>query len=152
MKKIYLVILMFMFSVMAASANDLQVKSVGVSWDTSPKNVQPLGPRHEENHANESEVVFEGVVLERPYGPGIWPGILDTYQTVKFEVKKVISGPVEEKQVDVIFSLASPLTEKGSPEVSKTLFKVGNKLKIRAMKTADGEYHSLNRLEDAVLI
>lgn len=87
-------------------------------------------------------VVFQGVVLERKKSDGFWSGVLEAYQAVRYRVEAVESGPMAPTGEVVVFHalVGPPLCEADVPELSKTIFKVGQRVQVQAERTAAGDY------------
>ncbi len=88
-----------------------------------------------------SPVVFEGVVLERLESPMRWCGISASFQGVRYRVEAVNSGPISLSEQVIFHVLAGPpLCEKELPVLSKSIFRKGRKLIVRAEMTPAGDY------------
>jgi hypothetical protein len=97
-------------------------------------------------------VEFEGVVLERLPSPRIWSGVLATFQGIRYRVDKVLAGPTKPGDQIVYHVLVGPpLCESGEAILSQRIFKVGQRLHVRAERTPAGDYVGWENA-DSVLI
>jgi hypothetical protein len=87
-------------------------------------------------------VAFQGVVLERKKSDGYWSGVLEAYQAVRYRVESVESGPMAPTGEVLVFHalVGPPLCEADVPELSQAVFKVGQRLHVKAERTAAGDY------------
>ncbi len=86
-------------------------------------------------------IEFEGVVLERLSSPKIWSGGFATFQGIRYSVAKVISGPMKPGEHIVYHVLVGPpLCERDEPVLSYRIFKVGQRLRVKAERTPAGDY------------
>lgn len=86
-------------------------------------------------------VEFEGVVIERLPSMQVWAGWLPSYQGIKYDVNRVISGPIT-NGIHIVQHLlvGPPLCESNTRVLSSNIFKLGQTLHLKAELTPDGQY------------
>jgi hypothetical protein len=88
-------------------------------------------------------IEFEGVVLERGPPPGCWAGLFLSFQGVRYKVTRVLAGPVTSEEIVVFHAVVGPpLCEPDRPELSRTVFKVGNPLRVKGERNRSGYFFS----------
>ena len=98
-------------------------------------------------------VVFEGVVRERLEPPGHWSGAFAAWQGVRYHVDLVVSGPMELGDVIVYHAVVGPpLCEPDKPELSRSIFRVGQKLRVKAERTPAGDFVVWEQAENVRII
>ena len=98
-------------------------------------------------------VVFQGVVVERLHSDGSWCGYAATFQGIRYRAEKIESGPLKTGEVVVFHALVGPpLCEPDTPELSRTIFKVGQRLRIKAELTSDGDLLGWEAADNAQIL
>jgi len=109
-------------------------------------------PRDAFSQQNEA-AAFEGVVLERLPSPGFWAGFFSSFQGIRYKVTRVLAGPVTDGEIVVYHVLVGPpLCEKDEPVLSKAIFKVGNRLRVKAERTPAGDYVSWEQASNVTVL
>jgi len=97
-------------------------------------------------------VVFVGTVVRRLESPGFWAGYMASFQGVVYRVEKVESGPMKPGEQTVFHVLVGgPLCE-DTPIVSRKIFRVGQRLKIKAERTSFGDYVGWEQAENVEIV
>ena len=98
-------------------------------------------------------VVFEGIVTERLRSPRIWCGVLATFQGVRYRVDKVTSGLMEPGERVVYHALVGPpLCEQDEAILSRSIFRLGQRLRVVGERTPSGEFVAWEQAENVRIL
>lgn len=99
-------------------------------------------------------VEFAGVVVTRLASDHFWCGYSASYQGVRYQIERVIAGPMQVGETVVVFHalVGPPLCEADEPILSKEIFKVGQRLRIKAERTKAGEFVGWEQADNAKVL
>lgn len=75
------------------------------------------------------------------------------FQGIRYRVESVDSGPIEPGEQVVYHALVGPpLCERDEPILSQSIFRVGQKLRVKAERTPAGDFVGWEQAENAQIL
>ena len=134
-KLINLIILIFILTITSCSKdNNYKYKDGKIYCNTLKRWIlyQPIS-RFDGNFSEYNTIKFEGTIKEILPPIGFWSGTISAHQGVVYKIDKIIVGKITNSKI-VIYHLLLPTIycNYKEPFLSKYIFKIGNRLFIRA--------------------
>ena len=127
----------------------VDVKLILVLFALSAFLVSPL----EIAHAGVSDIVFMGCVISVGNSPGIFSGVMTTFQTVEYEIKAVVSGGTPSSPITVHHTIVDGKSDVGpiNPELNPGIVFPGAALLVTATPTNNPNLGFINTAFDSVM-